>query len=398
MLFLCGIYPQPYKEEIFSNSKKGYQFAAQNLQEAIVDGFVQNNISFSIVTVPFLSTFPFGYKKPIVKFGPSKYHGIVPTKCASFVNISFLQKTVNTAEINVFKWCRSKNSVIKHIVVYSLQVNLMKIAINAKNSFDNVKLSIIVPDLPDFMGSNYFYRALGLKKLDIKYIYKNTLFFDNFILLSEAMALPLGISQEKYVVVEGIYNSKPNIIEDFEFDKDTKTILYTGALSRKYGIETLLRAFSSILNPKIRLVICGDGDAKGLIQQLATEDKRINYMGKVGYELILKLQKEAELLVNPRTPEGEYTRFSFPSKTMEYFASGTPVLMYKLPGIPLEYFKYCYTLNNFSQDALADKITEILSLPLEERKRMGAEASEFILEQKNSKIQVGKIIELMNKN
>jgi len=398
VLFLCGIYPQPYKEEIFNNSKKGYQFAAQNLQEAIVEGFIQNEVNLAIVTVPFLSTFPLGYKKPIVKYKPSKFNGSVPTECASFINIPFLQDFGNTAERDVFKWCCSKSSGIKHIIVYSLSVNLIKIAINAKKTFNNVQLTVIVPDLPEFMGSNYIYRAIGLKKRNIKYIYENIHFFDNFILLSEAMAFPLKIIDKKYVVVEGIFNSISDVTEEFEFEKDTKTILYTGALSLKYGINKLLGAFSSIPNPEYQLVICGDGDAKELIQQAAVEDKRINYMGKVSYELILTLQKHADLLVNPRTPEGEYTKFSFPSKTMEYFASGTPVLMYKLPGIPFEYFNYCYTLENLTQNALALKISKILSSPLEERKILGEEASIFILGQKSAKIQVGKIIELMNKN
>lgn len=396
ILFLCGIYPQPYKAEIFKNSKKGYQFAAQNLQEAIVDGFIQNNVNLSIVTIPFLSTFPLGYKKPLVKYKSSKFKGIVDTKCASFINIPFLQQVGNTAQSDVFSWCRSKSTGIKHIIVYSLQVNLIKIAIEAKNTFNNVKLSVVVPDLPEFMGSNVFYTAFGLKKRANEYVYKNIHNFDHFVLLSEAMARSFGISYEDYVVVEGIFNSTNSEV-DFDFEKDTKTILYTGALSSKYGINTLLRAFSSILNPEYRLVICGDGDAKE-IQQAVIEDKRINYLGKVAYELILRMQKNADLLINPRTPEGEYTKFSFPSKTMEYLASGTPVLMYKLPGVPLEYFDYCYTIDDLTEQGLAAKICEVLSQPVEERKILGSKAMAFILDQKNAKSQVGKIIGLMDKD
>lgn len=395
ILFLCGIYPPSYKDEIFKNSKKGYQFAAQNLQEAIVDGFIQNNVDLNIVTVPFLSTFPVGYKTPVVKYKPTDFKGIVHIECASFINIPFLKNTVNTAEKDVFKWCALKYSGIKHIIIYSLNVNLLKIAIKAKKAYGDIQLSVIVPDLPEFKGYNYIYKFLGLKERDIKYTYNNLCYIDSFILLSEAMRFPLGITDNNYVVVEGIFNSIPEITDKAEIEKDIKTILYTGALSLKYGIGTLLKAFFSIPNPEYRLIICGDGDAKGLVQQASEQDERITYMGKVPYDLILKLQKKASLLVNPRTPAGEYTKFSFPSKTMEYLASGAPVLMYKLPGIPAQYFKYCYTLEDFSQDALAAKITEILSLPLGERTSMAVAAKRFILEQKNAKIQVRKIIEMI---
>lgn len=395
-LFLCGIYPQPHKVDIFKNSKKGYQFAAQNLQEALVEGFIQNKINISIVTIPFLSTFPLGYRKPIVKYDFSKFNGIVSTKCTSFVNIPFLQQFLSTAKKDVFEWCRSHNGN-KHILVYSLNSNLMDIAIKAKKRFKDVELTVIVPDLPEYMGSNPIYNALGLKERNIKWIYNNISYFNNFVLLSEAMSVPLGLDNHEFVVMEGIFNSNSQVIENFEFEADTKVVLYTGALSQKYGIDNLIEAFLLIPDSSYRLVICGDGDAKELVQEKALTDNRILYLGKVSHESILAIQKKASLLVNPRTPEGEYTKFSFPSKTMEYFASGRPVLMYKLPGVPIEYFDYCYTLDELTIDALSKKISYILSLPTEVNERIGRKASDFILREKNPKNQVIKIVELINR-
>lgn len=397
VLFLCGIYPQPYKEEIFKNSKKGYQFAAQNLQEAIVEGFVQNGVNLSIVTAPFLSTFPLGYRKPRINYNPTVFNNTVPTVCASFLNVPFFQNVLNSLEMDVFNWCESNNTEKKHIIVYSLQANLMKVAIKAKNKFKNAQLSIIIPDLPEFMGSNYLHTALGIKKRQTQYIYENISFFDKFILLSEAMALPLKLEDNSYIVVEGIFNAHSLKAEVNEKEGITKTILYTGALSTKYGIDTLLAAFVAIPNKEYRLIICGDGEAKELIKEKAIEDDRIKYLGKVSHLKVLKLQKEADLLVNPRTPEGEYTNYSFPSKTMEYLASGTPVLMYRLPGIPSEYFDYCYVLDDTSINALTKKILEICSTPLEDKILKGQQATSFILEQKNAQSQVKKIIELISR-
>ncbi|MDQ0476442.1 glycosyltransferase [Chryseobacterium sp. MDT2-18] len=397
VLFLCGLYPQAHQSEIFANSKKGYQFAAQTLQEAIIEGFIQNDINLSIVTMPFLSTFPAGYKKPLVKFGPSEFNGRVPTFCSTFINIPFLRQVYNSTEKNVFNWCKSieNPSEIKHIIVYSLTVDLIKIALKVKETFANVRLTLIVPDLPEFMGSNKIYTALGLKKRDVDFIYKNISAFDRFVLLSEAMALPLNISPESYCVVEGIFDPKLISAESSCSSEKTQTLLYSGALVRKYGIETLLNAFSSLKDENYRLIICGDGEAKDLVETFCEKDDRISYLGKLPHSEILSLQKQAALLINPRTPEGEFTKFSFPSKTMEYFASKTPVLMYKLPGVPAEYFKYCYTLEGTDAQNLAEKITEILSLPENLLQEMGQSASDFILEEKNPEIQVKKIIDLM---
>lgn len=39
---------------------------------------------------------------------------------------------------------------------------------------------------------------------------------------------------------------------------------------------------------------------------------------------VLKAQSESEILVNPRNDNNEFTKYSFPSKVIEYLGSGTP--------------------------------------------------------------------------
>ena len=82
---------------------------------------------------------------------------------------------------------------------------------------------------------------------------------------------------------------------------------------------------------------------------------------------------------------------------MEYFASGTPTIMYKLEGIPEEYFKYCFISENNSITDLKNKIVEVANLSEEERYKIGLSARNFILENKNAKVQTQKIINLINK-
>lgn len=399
ILFLGGIYPELHKEAILKNCKRGYQYAAQNLQEGIINGFIENEANISILTQPFLSTFPFGYKKPIVCYRRSKYFNLIDTKCITFINIPFVSSFMNSGKLDVSKWCRKfSEEDEKHIIVYSLSANLMTLALYAKQNFKNVKISIIIPDLPQYLGRNNIYKFLGLQKKSIRFIDENIKKFDNFILLTEAMAKSLGVEFKNYCVVEGIFNNKSIAKEDEGcFDSQNKILFYSGALVAKYGIETLLNAFTSLPNNNYRLVICGDGEAKNLIESVALKDKRVIYQGKVAYERVLAMQKEATLLINPRTSEGEYTKYSFPSKTMEYFASGTAVLMYRLPGVPSEYFEYCFTLTENSQEALALKIDEILSMSEQQRKEIGTKAAKFILGEKNAMKQISKVLELINK-
>ena len=66
----------------------------------------------------------------------------------------------------------------------------------------------------------------------------------------------------------------------------------------------------------------------------------IRYFGFVSHERALELQAKAALLINPRSPKGVFTRYSFPSKTLEYMRSGKPVVCHRLEGIPEEYDPY----------------------------------------------------------
>ena len=111
---------------------------------------------------------------------------------------------------------------------------------------------------------------------------------------------------------------------------------------------------------------------------------------------MLRKQREATLLVNPRTPEGEFTKYSFPSKTMEYLASGVPTLIYSLQGIPDEYLDYCFHLEEMGVDALYSKIEEIFHTDSFTLKDIGAKARHFILDNKNPYEQCLKVLELIN--
>ena len=121
----------------------------------------------------------------------------------------------------------------------------------------------------------------------------------------------------------------------------------------------------------------------------------MKYLGQLRRDEVLKLQKGATLLVNPRTPEGEYTKYSFPSKTMEYMASGVPVLMYRLPGIPEEYFKHCYVVEELGENALTKALERVLSKSTEELTEVGLSARSFILKHKNPIAQMGKVVDFI---
>jgi glycosyltransferase involved in cell wall biosynthesis len=153
----------------------------------------------------------------------------------------------------------------------------------------------------------------------------------------------------------------------------------------------LVKAFGKINQSNYRLLICGAGDTEPQIRVAAAADHRIEFKGQLPRSDVLALQRNAALLVNPRTPEGEFTRYSFPSKTMEYLASSIPVLMHRLDGVPEDYFNFCYTIDELSIDYLAKRIVEICETSPTELQRRVAAAKKFVTEHKSPDVQCRKI-------
>ena len=125
------------------------------------------------------------------------------------------------------------------------------------------------------------------------------------------------------------------------------------------------------------------------------KDNRIVYKGQLPRDEVLKLQKTATVLVNPRQNNEDFTKYSFPSKNLEYLSSGVPLVAYKLDGIPCEYANYIRFVEDNSDQSLADALIEICELTDEERKKIGKKAREFVLNEKNDKVQVKKVIDYL---
>lgn len=166
-----------------------------------------------------------------------------------------------------------------------------------------------------------------------------------------------------------------------------------GGLCEDYGVKNLVEAFKLIDNRKLELHLYGNGELVDYIKK--QKDKRIIYHGIKDNIIVREEESVAKLLINPRFTNSEYTKYSFPSKIMEYMASGTPVLTTKLSGIPDEYGKYVYFFEDESIVGMKEKMIEILSKSDNELYMKGRSARNFIIKNKNIMVQGKRIISLI---
>ncbi len=245
----------------------------------------------------------------------------------------------------------------------------------------------IVTDLPDMLSGSGF-----SKKLANVIIGGCT----HYVFLTEAMNGYLNKKGKPYVILEGHSDITMRDRQPSREKKLTPRIcMYAGGVSKQYGLGNLVEGFRMAQVPNARLDIYGPGDYVKELEAIAQEDERIFYGGMLLNTQIVDKEQEATLLVNPRPTHEEFVKYSFPSKTMEYMASGTPVLTTVLPGMPKEYHPYVFLLEDETPEGIRDTLREVLKHDDEALFLKGQKAREFILDEKNNVIQAKKLLDML---
>lgn len=395
LLFIGNIYSEHLVTIYQKNCKKGYQYAAQTLQNSLVQGLIENDINLSVITMPCLPTFPFSYRRPLLKSDDFIYNGNKIGYTIGRFNVPIIKFDVGWKR-RIKLWI-NKTKGQKYILIYSLTAKFFKIAKYIKERYPDIIIGVVVADIPEYMSWNKYYIMLGLRKRDENIINNNFKYIDKFILLSKYMVEKLPIGSKPWIVMEGIFNPSNDTsnISSFSSKERTKIILYTGNINRRYGIMDAVYAFNSLPDTDISFWICGFGDSENEIKEIANRDRRIVYWGELPRAKILQLQKKASVLINPRHSNEEFTKYSFPSKTMEYLASGTPTLMCKLACIPDEYKDFLFYIEDESVDGYKKALKNIIEKDRDYLQSFGEKAKQFILKNKTPYIQVKRIINLL---
>ena len=246
----------------------------------------------------------------------------------------------------------------------------------------------IVTDLPDMLGGSD--RSKKLANFVIRHC-------TDYVLLTQAMNSRLNTEGKPYVILEGhaditMKEKRPAP----EKKAHPRICMYAGGVSRQYGLANLVEGFRKAEIPDAVLHIYGPGDYVQELKQIAGQDPRVVYGGMLLNSEIVEKEMEASLLVNPRPTDEEYVKYSFPSKTMEYMASGTPVLTTVLPGMPAEYYPHVYFIREETVDGTARALKEVLAHSDEELFDKGRLARDFVLDSRNNVVQARRILDMLN--
>lgn len=380
-------------EEINKTSIKKLEVSGVKFHNLLMQGLSKNDVNvISLIGLPISkkTNKKIFWKKNVEKCDNIMYHQV------GFINIPVLKQiTVAIGIMRNYITYAKRNQDICTIIDASY-VTVMPFILLA-NKFLRTKIIGIVADIYDYM-CNVNNNNGKCKSVSNWFKQKNQKMYlkmDGFILLTEQMNEVINLNNKPYIVIEGCsdYDMKNvNVCK-----KNPKNvIMYAGKLAEKFGIKLLVEGFKQANLEDSELWIYGDGEEKEYVEKETMTNTNIKYMGMVSNDEIVKAQLSASLLVNTRPTNNEYTKYSFPSKNIEYMASGTPMLTTKLPGMPKEYYDYVYLIEKENVEGIRECFKKIFAeTSKDELINKGKKAKEFIISKKNNYIQASKIKEFI---
>jgi glycosyltransferase involved in cell wall biosynthesis len=395
ILYVSNVCESELFDEILikTNMKPGQ--AAQKFQYLLLEGFSRQEEISEIKSLSILPTSE-SIRNKIVWYEKSVAHGKIEFSYVPLVKIPLLKDLVvfiytffKVFGINL----KSTNS--EKIVIANVLNLVVSVASITACRLSNTKCIALVTDLPKFMNP---VDGGGLK---LKYkIYKSLANYfidkyDGYVLLTEQMNVVVNPKGKPHLIMEGLVDINMKEVDD-SVKSDKRVILYAGALYVKYGVKNLIDAFTRINDNTIELHLYGIGDIIEQLPSYQEKDSRIKYFGVVPNSQVVKALAEATLLINPRPTHEEFTKYSFPSKNVEYMVSGTPLVCTNLPGMPREYHDYIYVLLKDDAFSIEIKLKELLTLSAHDLAEKGKIAKQFVLKEKSNIYQTKRISNFIN--
>lgn len=395
ILLLCGYFEPKYQEEITRKTKTWVENAANTFQQRLIAGLREQEINLKVVSAPFIGPWPRAYTDKTFK-GFEAGESAENVQYVHFNNIWGYRNISRTAALKkcVKDFIRNSKSGKKAIIVYCPHTPFLEAAVYGKELDNSVHIHMVVPDLPQYMNLSKKAHPIYdfFKKIDIQKMEKLIAQVDSFMLLTKYMADKLHVGNRPYIVVEGITDVKNLPPEKKEHGKK---VAYAGKLVEAFGAKRLVEAFEMIDDPEASLHICGGGELKPYVEEMSQKDSRIHYYGVVSAEKANEILQNADVLVNPRQNDDEYTKYSFPSKNIEYLMTGNAVVAYMLDGIPEVYRTFFNVPETNETESLAKAIETALNETPESQNSRRIAIYEYIGKSRNAVYVASKIICLL---
>lgn len=257
---------------------------------------------------------------------------------------------------------KSNRNNDRYLIIYS--TSFLFIPFFIKLLISNIKICLYITDLPIYNDYNNKNNIIIRYRNIIRTILLNICIskVDLLIGVSDLMVNKLTKNKKiKSIVIEGMTD---RLDEEVTRVQKENIITYAGRINYEYGIKELIEAVKILNNENVesKLMLCGYGNAIDYVKRAAKEVENIHYLGNLNQAQLKILLEKSKVLINPRNKKQGFTKYSFPSKILEYLSFGNIIIGYKLDGMPKIYDEYIIIPKGNTIKELADAIKDALKI------------------------------------
>lgn len=388
LLYISALSSNRLISEIYKKSGKNPGFAIQKFSRLLVKGLMAHGADVVALSNP-----PATEDSRKVSYGKETEED-VHYKYIPYLNVVLLKHLCLFAYafVYVLLWgCRHRRE--KAIVCDVLSISICMGTLLA-SKINRVRSVGVVTDIYGLMVGNAKVSWIVKFAAYLNHCYVSS--FDRYVLLTSQMNERVNPKGKPHIVMEALCDLSMAEQDVQNEEKATpRTVIYAGGIQERYGLKMLAEAFVKADIPDARLVYYGSGPYVEEYKKLCAVHPNLEYRGVAPNEEIVAEELKATLLVNPRPTTEEFTKYSFPSKNMEYMASGTPLLATKLPGMPEDYYPHVYLFEEESVQGYVNALKKVLSLPADTLYAKGVQAKRFVLQNKNYVAQAQRVLGLL---
>lgn len=390
ILYISALCSQERIDALYRRTGRDPGFAMQKFNRLVARGLAENGCRVTTLSgAPIRRSdgaFCYGWK--------GEEEGGVRYRYIPFLNLPGVRQVCLLAWSFAFTlFWGVKGRKNKRVVCDMLNISVCLGAVLA-SKVNRVKTCGILTDMPGLMVCSSRRSLLGRLITAVNKSYASS--FDSYVFLTRQMEPVINPRHRPYIVMEGLADATGAIQSPCPPDERHRSVIYAGGLYEKYGVGLLVDAFLRLGDEGLTLDLYGSGDMVPKILELQKTHPNLHYHGVRPNHEVVEAERLALLLVNPRPTHEEFTKYSFPSKNMEYMLSGTAVLTTRLPGMPEEYHPRVFLFDRGeTPEGYAETLREVLALPPAEICRRGASGRSFVLSQKNNRAQAGRILKLL---
>jgi glycosyltransferase involved in cell wall biosynthesis len=353
-----------------------------NFAWSLVDALLKAGLQVSLLSVWPVSNFP-SNPRVVFRSAPFATKGVLG-ECLGFVNL------VGLKHLTRFLQCLTRGTRVLRrsrptvLLVHGVHSPFLWYAALSRRAL-GLTIVVILTDPPGVALPTDPLAVRLLKWLDVRLVRWALRWTDAVIALTSDLARDFAPGKPA-LVMDGIGRFESDA-EHVRKDRSRPTVVYAGSLRTSYGVARLVDAVSGLTDPPATLEVYGNGELAGWVSEVAAEQTQIKLPRLLSREDLLRAYRSADLLVQPRPTNQSFVRYSFPSKIIEYMASGTPVLTTRLVGMTDEYNPYVYWIDDDSPAGIRKALRDVLQLPEDERLTKGRRAAEYIRETRSSEAQ-----------